>query len=71
MVYSTDIICRSQSDVGLFVGSCVDLRTTLVLFIGISLGGVDRLETRLEFHFEIKVRSFSNLDLFFCWFFAL
>jgi len=66
-----EFVCRSQSDVGLIVGSCVDLRTVLVLVVGIGLGGEDHLKTRLGFHFEVKVQSLSSLDLFFRWFSAL
>ena len=57
--------------------SCVDLGAALVcswdhvsiseqlgFFVGIVFGGLDRLETRLEFHFEVKFRSLSSLDLF-------
>jgi len=36
------------------MGSCVDLRTVLVLFVGIILGEVDRLKTRLWSHFVVK-----------------
>ena len=64
-------MCRSRSGVGLFVLSCVDLITLFVLCVRIDLGGVDHSETRLGFHFEVKVRSFSSLDLLFCWFSAL
>ena len=35
----------------------VSISKPLVLFVGISLGGVDRSETRLEFHFEVKFQS--------------
>ena len=44
------IVCRSQNNVE--------------LFIGIMFGGLDRSETRLRFHFEVKFRSLSSLDLF-------
>jgi len=65
VVCSREMECRSWSGIGLFMGSYVDLKTTLVLIIGINLGGVDRSKTRLGFHFEVKVRSLSSLDLVF------
>ena len=55
-----EIVCRSQNKVG--------------LFLGIEFGGVDRLETRLGFLFEIKFRSLSiwiYLHWFSTWFLVL
>ena len=40
------------------------LKTMLVLFIGISLGGVDHSETRLRFHFEVNVRYYLVIYFF-------
>ena len=52
------------------MGSCVDLRTLLVLFVGIILGEVDHLGTRLGFQSEVKFRSLS-IWIYFRWFFTL
>ena len=51
-------MCRSQSDVGLFARSCVNLRTESVLFIGIELGGAN--------HFgNLSIVLFGDKDLIF------
>ena len=55
-------MCLFRSCVVLFVRSRVDFRIALVLSVKIDLDGVDHLETRLGFHFEINVRSLSSLD---------
>ena len=54
LVFSTEIMCQSHSNVRLFVRSCVDLRTSLVLLVGIGLGG-DCSKTHLGFRFEVNV----------------
>jgi len=51
-------MCRSRSDIELFVGLCRS-QNNVGLFIGIILDGADHSETRLEFHFEVKFRFLS------------
>ena len=47
-------MCRSRSDVGLFVGSCVDFRTELVLFVRIDLRRANHFENLLTVSFRGK-----------------
>jgi len=56
-------MCRSRSDIELFVGLCRS-QNNVGLFIGIILDGAGHSETRLEFHFEVKFLFFIYLDLF-------
>ena len=49
-----DIDRMSISERHWFVrGIIVNLRMSLVMFVGISLGGVDLSKTRLRFHYEV------------------
>ena len=57
-------MCRSWSDVGLFVGSCVNLRKELVLLVRIELGGVNHIENLSTISFGSKDPIFIYLDLF-------
>ena len=57
-------MCRSRSDVGLFVRSCVNIRTEVVLFVGIELVGANHFENLLMVSFGSKDPIFIYLDLF-------
>ena len=59
MVYSVEIVCRSQSDVGLFVGSCIHLITKLVYLLGSNWVEQNTLETCRLFSLEVKIPSLS------------
>ena len=58
-------MCRSRSDVGLFVGSCIDLISELVLFIRIELGGANHFKKLSMILSGGKDPIFIYLDLFF------
>ena len=64
MVCSAEIVCQSQIDIGLFVGSGVDLKTELVLFVGIELGGANHFDNLLMISFGDKDLIFIYSDLF-------
>ena len=63
LLYSTEIVYRSRSGIGLFVGLYVDLITELVLFVGIELDGSNHFGnlSTISFRGEDHIFIYSNL----------